>query len=65
MSRTNLPAPPSMPPPALVNGRVCAYCSKLMRLVTVEPHPRHLNIDVHNYGCDCGHNEDFFVAHKD
>jgi hypothetical protein len=35
-----------------------------MRLVTVEPHPPYLNIDVHNYSCDCSHSEDFFVAHK-
>jgi hypothetical protein len=36
-----------------------------MRLVTVEPHLRYSNIDVQNYSCDCGHNEDFFVARKD
>ena len=65
MPRTNLPAPPSSPPPAVINRHVCAYCSKPMRLVTVEPHPRYRNIDIHNYGCDCGHNEDFVVAHKD
>jgi hypothetical protein len=36
-----------------------------MRLVTVEPHDRYLNIDVQNYSCDCGHKEDFLVARKD
>jgi hypothetical protein len=36
-----------------------------MRLVTIEPHPRYLNIDVQNYLCDCGHSEDFLVVHKD
>jgi len=36
-----------------------------MRIVTAEPYPRYTNVDLHNYGCDCGHNEDFFVAHKD
>jgi hypothetical protein len=36
-----------------------------MRLVTVKPHPRYLNTGIHNYGCDCGLNESFVVAHKD
>jgi hypothetical protein len=57
-----MPQLPALPVP---NGRACSSCSAPMRLVTVEPHPRYLNIDIHNYSCDCGHNQDFVVAHKD
>jgi hypothetical protein len=55
------------PPSVRVMPQLPAFssCSAPMRLVTVEPHPRYLNIDIHNYSCDCGHNEDFVVAHKD
>jgi hypothetical protein len=48
-----------------VPGHACSACKATMRLVTIEPHPRYLNIDVQNYSCDCGHSEDFLVAHKD
>jgi hypothetical protein len=36
-----------------------------MRLATIEPHPRYVNIDVQSYSCECGHSEDFFVPRKD
>jgi hypothetical protein len=66
MPRTSLPAHPSPPFPApLTNGLVCSACKAPMRLVTIEPHPRYANIDVQNYACVCGHNEDFLVARKD
>jgi hypothetical protein len=66
MPRTSLPAPPSPPfcvPPAH-RKPTCQGCGKEMRIVSAEPYPRYTNIDLHNYGCDCGHSEDFFVAHK-
>jgi hypothetical protein len=65
MPRTHVPAPLSPPFPAPPNGHACSACKAAMRLVTIEPHPRYLNIDVQNYSCDCGHSEDFLVAHKD
>jgi hypothetical protein len=31
----------------------------------VEPYPHYTNIDLHNYVCDCGWSEGFFVARQD
>jgi hypothetical protein len=65
MPSTNLPAPPSPPTPVPApKYPLCQTCGKEMRIISAEPYPRYTNIDLHNYGCDCGHNEDFFVAHK-
>ncbi len=58
----HLPALPAPPVPTLPKGRVCPSCNAPMRLVTVEPHPLYLNIDIHDYACDCGHNGSFVVA---
>ena len=64
MPLTHPPASSSArsPPP---HSHSCQRCGKPMRLVGVEPYPRYTNIDLHNYVCDCGHSNGFFVARQD
>jgi hypothetical protein len=64
MPLTHPPASSSAPPPP-PHSHSCQSCGKPMRLVGVEPYPRYTNIDLHNYVCDCGHSNGFFVARQD
>ena len=63
MPQPHRPASSSPPPPP--PSHYCQTCGKPMRLVLVEPYPRYTNIDLHNYVCDCGRSDGFFVARQD
>jgi hypothetical protein len=57
--------PPASSPPPPPARQACQTCGKPMRLVGVEPYPHYTNIDLHNYVCDCGRSEGYFVARQD
>ena len=40
----------------------CVKCGQAMRLVSIEPHPRFHNLDIHDFVCACGEDASAVVA---
>lgn len=57
--------PDSSPPfiPAMTS--VCPACAKQMRIESLAPDERYINLDRARYRCSCGLSVDNFVARKE
>jgi hypothetical protein len=41
---------------------LCPNCLKPMRLVAVAPDQHFINLDIHEFSCDCGKSDSFMIA---
>lgn len=44
---------------------VCPACGRQMRLVGVGPDSHFVNLNIHDYVCDCGKDTSFLIARKE
>jgi hypothetical protein len=59
MAEPQKASPPARPVP------LCPNCRKPMTLVTVSPDTNFINLNIHDYSCDCGKDTSFLISHED
>jgi hypothetical protein len=53
------PQSPGLPP---IKSPLCPACGEQMRLTSLEPHERYINLDARNFVCACGATTSDLVA---